>query len=409
VRQVEVVLEKQGGGSEMRQQIELSVMKVNPPNAGGLREALAEFEAETRIHVNLRVITWDDAWAELVKVAIYGDGPDISEVGSTWMPDLVGMNGLRPLTPAEVQRLGDPADFFPASWQSASLGDPSTVWAVPWLVDTRILYYRRDLLEHAGINAQEAFRTPMSLAQTLSRLRAAGNAIPWVVPSQDTRMTLHNSASFVWGAGGDFVSADGQRILLDQPESRAGFKEYYGLARFLAGAARNLTEAQSDALFWKGRAAVTLSGPWVWGESAGLPDVSQTLPPGIPFVGGSHLVIWRHTRRPEEALELARFLTSSEFQRMYSVQAGLLPARPGVLSEPDSAATTFYRHMVPALVKGRSFPSIPLWGLIEKRVSEALTDIWRDILRSAAPDVDAILDDHLVSTARRLRTVLDNA
>jgi multiple sugar transport system substrate-binding protein len=391
-------------------EVGFSVMSVDTPNADRLREALTEFEAQTRIHVNLRVIPWGDAWAELVKVAIYSDGPDISEVGSTWMPDLVGMNGLRPLTSAEVRRLGDPADFFPASWQSASLGDPSTVWAVPWLVDTRILYYRHDLLEQAGINAREAFKTPMALAQTLARLQAEGIAMPWVVPSQETRMTLHNSASFVWGAGGDFVSADGQRILLDQPEARAGFREYFGLARFLAGAARNLTDVQSDACFWEKRAAVTLSGPWMWRASAGLQDkVAQTLPPGIPFVGGSHLVIWKHTRRPEEALELARFLTSIEFQGRYTVQAGLLPAGPGALSGPDSAATTFYRHMVPTLVKGRSFPSIPLWGLIEKRVSEALTDIWRDILRSAEPDLEAILGEHLAPTARRLQTVLDNA
>jgi len=391
-------------------QVELSVMSVDTPDADRIREALIEFEAQTRIRVNLRVIPWDDAWAELVKVAIYGDGPDISEVGSTWMPDLVGMNGLRPLTSADVQRLGDPADFFPASWQSASLGDPSTVWAVPWLVDTRILYYRRDLLEAAGIDAREAFRTPKALAQTLARLRAAGNAIPWVVPTQATRMTLHNSASFVWGAGGDFVSADGQRILLDQPQARSGFREYFGLARFLAGEARHLTDVQSDACFWEKGAAVTLSGPWMWRASAGLRDkVSQTLPPGIPFVGGSHLVIWKHTRRSAEALELARFLNGVEFQRMYTVRAGLLPAGPGALSGPDSEATTFYRHMVPTLVKGRSFPSIPLWGLIETRVSEALTDIWRDTLRSAAPDLDAILDDHLTPTAKRLQTVLDNA
>jgi multiple sugar transport system substrate-binding protein len=391
-------------------EVEFSVMSVDTPNADRLREALTEFEAQTRIHLKLRVIPWDEAWAELVKVAIYGDGPDISEVGSTWMPDLVGMNGLRQLAPAEVQKLGGQADFFPASWQSATLGDPSTIWAVPWLVDTRILYYRHDLLEQAGIDAREAFKTPTSLAQTLSRLRAAGNAVPWVVPSQETRMTLHNSASFVWGAGGSFVSADGQRILLDQPQARAGFREYFGLARFLAGPARNLTDVQSDACFWEKQAAVTLSGPWMWRASAGLRDkVSQTLPPGIPFVGGSHLVIWKHTRRPEEALELVRFLSSAEFQRMYTVQAGLLPAGPGALSGPDSAATTFYRHMVPTLAKGRSFPSIPLWGLIEKRVSEALTDIWREILRSAAPDVDAIVDDHLASVARRLQTVLDSA
>ncbi len=391
-------------------EVEISVMSVDTPNADRLREALTEFEAQTRISVKLRVVPWDDAWAELVKVAIYGDGPDISEVGSTWMPDLVGMNGLRPLTSAEVQKLGGPAGFFPASWQSASLGDPSTVWAVPWLVDTRILYYRHDLLEQAGIDAQEAFKTSQALAQTLSRLRAAGSAMPWVVPTQETRMTMHNSASFVWGAGGDFVSADGQRILLDQPEARAGFREYFGLARFLVGAARNLTDVQSDACFWEKGAAVTLSGPWMWRASADLRDkVSQTLPPGIPFVGGSHLVIWKHTRRPEEALELARFLTGAEFQRLYTVQAGLLPARPEALAGPDSAATAFYRHMVPTLVKGRSFPGIPLWGLIEKRVSEALTGIWRDVLRPAEPDLDAILDDHLTPTARRLQTVLDNA
>ena len=49
-----------------------------------------------------------------------------------------------------------------------------TLWAAPWLADTRIICYRRDLFEQAGVDAATAFQSPAQLENALQRLRDHG-------------------------------------------------------------------------------------------------------------------------------------------------------------------------------------------------------------------------------------------
>jgi multiple sugar transport system substrate-binding protein len=306
--------------------------------------------------------------------------------------------------------LGDPADLIAAAWESASLATSSQLWAVPWLADTRVLYYRRDLLEQAGIDEQQAFHTPEMLDQTLARLQNGGVAIPWVVPTQRTWMTMHNVAAWVWGHGGDFISPDGMQPLFNEPRARAGLKAYFTLSRYLAEDARNLNASQSDELFWTGKAAITLSGPWLLREPAIDPALIATtglaLPPGVPFVGGSHLIIWKHTGHTRQAVELVRFLTGLAFQRTYAQRTGLLPVRLEALTSPVSPSEAPSEHLARGLMEGRAFRPVPLWGLVEEKLVSAMAAIWEDVLSSAQPDLDTILDHHLAPLIQRLNWTL---
>jgi multiple sugar transport system substrate-binding protein len=248
------------------------------------------------------------------------------------------------------------------------------------------------------------------LDQTLARLRNGGAAIPWVVPTRRTWMTLHNVAAWVWGHGGDFISPDGRQPLFNEPQARAGLKAYFALACHLAEDARSLNAFQSDELFWTGKAAVTLSGPWLLQEPAIDPALIATtglvLPPGVPFVGGSHLMIWKHTWRAPQAVELVRFLTGLEFQRTYAQRTGLLPVRLEALSSPISPSKAPSEHLARGLMEGRAFRPVPLWGLVEEKLVTAMAAIWEDVLSSAQPDLDAILDHHLAPLGHRLNWTL---
>lgn len=62
--------------------------------------------SEYHIHIRLRRLAWDTAWSDLVKVALYGDGPDVSEIGSTWLGDLGAMNALRLFDKADITMFG---------------------------------------------------------------------------------------------------------------------------------------------------------------------------------------------------------------------------------------------------------------------------------------------------------------
>ena len=394
--------------------LELSLMNHGARFVEEARALLTQFEQDTHIEVRLRVLEWRGAWAELVRVALYNDGPHISEIGSTWLSEFVSMNALRPLAGGEVNRLGGAQQFLTPAWQSVTptgaANTASLTWAVPWLADMRLIHYRQDVLEQAGIDVRTAFQTPQTLLDTCARLQAAGVPNPVVVPSRQTRMTLHNLAGWVWGNGGDFTSPDGKQVLFVTAQAKAAMYAYFDLARYMSPEMRQRDEYQSDAAFWRGEAAMTISGPWLHRSPDASPEIAanmrQALPPGTPYIGGSHLVIWKHTRQMEPALALIRYLNSAEAQPRLVQTSGLFPTRLEVLTREPFHSDPFYQMAAEGLKAGRAFPAFALWGLVENKLAEAFTAIWSDILSAPDADIHAIVDSHLQDTAQRLSSTL---
>jgi multiple sugar transport system substrate-binding protein len=387
-------------------EIEFSVMT---SSATGIQPLLDQFEAEHHIHVRLRLLSWDTAWSDLIKVALYGDGPDISEIGSTWLGDLVAMNALRAFEEAEINALGKAAAFLSSAWQGARLVGQPEIWAIPWVMGARLLFFRRNLFQKAQVDEGTACATAERLDQTLGRLQACGVKVPWTVPTGLTHTTLHNVASWVWGAGGDFITPDGRRTLFSQPEARAGLGAYFALARYLAPSVRQLNGLEPDAQFLRDAdTALTLSGPWLFGQ-ASLELREQLgigLPPGPTFVGGSHLVIWKHTAKLEATSKLIQFLMQPTAQVTHSQNIGLLPARHDALSSPPFSANPLWGSAILGLKTGRSFPVTRSWGLMEDRLTTALSTLWSEVLQNPDLDLDRAIAKRLEPLAKRLDLVL---
>lgn len=377
-----------------------------------IRPLLDEFEARHHIRVKLHLLDWDTAWADLVKIALYNDGPDLSEVGSTWLGDLVSMSALHALTSDEITQIGKAGRFLPAAWQGCQLSDQPEVWAVPWLVGARLVFYRRDLLLHAGADEEAAFATAESFDQTLHRLQDHGVRAPWIVPTVATHTTLLNSASWVWAAGGDFVTPDGKRILFAQHQAISGLRHYFALGRFIPPALRPLNALQLDQQFLQqDDTAATLSGPWLFSmlspslrENLGL-----ALPLGAPFLGGSHLVIWKHSRKQEAALKLIRFLSATETQVQYAQRIGLLPAVVEALNEEPFSTDRLWQTAVQAVKAARAVPVMRAWGLMEDRLAAEFGAVWAELYADPQFDLVTALQHRLDPLAKRLDQVLAQA
>lgn len=394
----------------MTTEIEFSIMA---PNGDGIQPLLDRFKAETGIRVRLRLLAWDSAFSMFVRSGLYNDSPDISELGTTWVGDLIGMNALRPYTAAEVAAVGKQAAFHSKAWRTAAFhtaGLPhERTWSIPWLAGARLVFYRPDLLEWAGIDAENAFCSIAQFNDTLRRLSEAGVHVPWTVPTGYTHTTLHDVASWVWAAGGDFLSPDGKRMTLTDPATLAGMAGYFALGRYLAPEVRSLNGLEpDDYLFTHQDAAVTISGPWLFsrvqaGEGGRL---SVALPPGASFVGGSNLIIWKSARNPEAAFKLVHFLTQPRAQVEYAQVVGLLPARLDALALPPFSTDPNWQVVSRGLNSGRSFPVIRLWGLIEDRLTAVFNAVWNEVLASPEADVRPVLVRHLEPLVERLDGLL---
>jgi multiple sugar transport system substrate-binding protein len=363
----------------------------------------------------IRTMSWETAWAELMKAALYQHGPDVSQIGASWISNLAAMRALRPFTQREIDNLGGPDAFVTASWEASQVPGRGRGWAIPWLTDVRVIYYWRDMLQKASVDEQSAFQTPAHIEETLDHLQTSGaSKAPWIVVVQFPFATLHNVASWVWGVGGELVSAGGRNARFSEPAALAGTRVYFGLHRYLPPGIKDLEVDQIVNLFADRQAAVAMGTPnWlqlVRQRNKENPDVlanlGVALPPGPPYVGGSSLVVWRHSRDEWDAVDLVRQLISQEAQLEFCRGTGYLPARLDVLNEQPYSADPHYQVIVKALKAGRSFPTFRLWGLVEERLSAALSEIWDIILDDPSQDLDAIIARQLEPLSRRLDETL---
>ena len=314
--------------------------------------------------------------------------------------------------------MGGAAAFFPAMWQTVLVpwGRIKKVWAMPWLVDTRVVFYWRDMLEQAGIDETTAFLTPAHVEETMARLRDSGAEVPWGIWALGGGIALQNAASWVWSYGGDFMAADGRRLLFDQPEAIEGFVAHLKLCRYMPPDIKSIDMGDFGALelFAERRTAVMMGlCGWLpyFLEQSGVPDVVNRLgvaaPPEPAFVGGSSLVVWRHAHRVEDAVASVRMLTSQQlFKALLRDRLHFFPARLDVWAEPPYADDPHYKAVAQAIKAGRTFPVVPKWGMFENKLNQTVIQVWDTVLAEPDQDLPDLVGAYMTSLARRFAVSL---
>ncbi len=378
---------------------------------------LHEFQAQHHIEVRVDRMAWEEAWPKLLNFALYGGSPDISQIGAIWTSTLVAMDVLRPFTSQDLAALGGPEAFFAPAWQNTMFSGHSEAWGIPFTAFTYIILYRRDLLQRAGIAEQTAFVSAEAMADTLRRLQAAGIKSPWVVPSgKPNRARVHVAASWVWGAGGDFVSDDGRHVLFDEPPARAGLRAFFNLYRYLSPSDYNLTPDECLHRFAAGEAAVTIAGSSSpatlssWTGSRVLENLGVAPVPGVPWIGGSNLVVWRdaqmHPERQQAALSLASYLVSQSTQIKYATASNSIPARASALSHLKLEPASLGQTLAQALRTGRAYKPTLSWVRMLNDLCRVFDSVTAEILADATLDVSRALSTHLDPLAQRLNLML---
>src|SRR5262249_22209107 len=107
---------------------------------------LSSFERENpALHVNVQALPWTAAHERLLTAYAGHALPDVAQIGNTWLSELTAIGALLPLAANENDLL---ADNFPGVLETNRIRD--RYYGLPWYVDTRLLFYRTDLLARAG-------------------------------------------------------------------------------------------------------------------------------------------------------------------------------------------------------------------------------------------------------------------
>ena len=371
-----------------------------------VQQLIPEFERRTPgVRVRVQQIPWSAAHEKLLTAYVGDAMPDVVQVGNTWLPELVALGALTPLD----ARLAASAtlaagDDFPGIAEATAIAGAR--YGVPWYVDTRVLFYRTDLLRAAGYDQPPA--TWPAWLEAMERIaHRGGERYAVLLPMNEWEppviLALQRGATLLRDGDryGDFRS----------PAFRAAFEFYQGL--FRRGLAPRAGAAQSANLyqdFAAGYFSMLISGPWNLGEIARrLPELAAAwatapLPsfegdgPGLSLAGGASLAVVRTSPRSPAAWRWIEFLAEPAQQLAFWRLTGDLPARPsawrdgGLGDAPRTAA--FWRQ----LAHVRATPKIPEWERIATKIAEhAETAIREDgdveaLLGALDRDVDAILE-----------------
>ena len=156
---------------------------------------------------------------------------------------------------------------------------------MPWYVDTRVLFYRKDLLQAAGVAAPP--RTWAEWHDALRRLKARAGPGRWAIllPTDEWAQPV----IFGLQKGASLLTADGGDAAFRTPEFREAATFYVSLFREgLAPALANTQIANVYQEFAAGDFAMYVTGPWNLGEfrrrlPASLKDAWATAP--LPAAG----------------------------------------------------------------------------------------------------------------------------
>ena len=107
-------------------------------------EKLGEFAKEFMTEnpdakVNVTAVPWDAAHQKIASAIAAKQTPDVSMIGTTWQGEFAKTGALDPTPPDLIKK----DDFFPGAWDTTVVDDTS--YGVPWYVETRVIFYRKDL------------------------------------------------------------------------------------------------------------------------------------------------------------------------------------------------------------------------------------------------------------------------
>jgi len=179
-----------------------------------LGEIAADFEAENPdAKVKVTVIPFDAAHDKIATAIAAGETPDVSLVGTTWLSEFAATGALDP-TPTD---LIDSSKFFEGSWGTTDVD--GTSYGAPWYTETRLIYYRKDLAEKAGVTPTAGWSQD-DLKAFAKGMQDNGGA-KWGISLQPGGAgSWQTYLPFAWQNGAELV--DGHPHLLDRRQIEVG-------------------------------------------------------------------------------------------------------------------------------------------------------------------------------------------
>jgi len=339
-----------------------------------VQKLIPEFEHRNPgIKINAQMIPWTAAQEKLITAYASDNLPDAFQLGNTWIPQFVALNALENLD-QRVQKSTEikPDNYFSGIWETNVIED--IIYGIPWYIDTRVLFYRVDVLAEAGYDSaptswQELYDLSVKIKTRYADKEKYAIYLPtneWVIfvifGLQNGATLLRDNNCYGNFSSNEFKTAFEYLIRFHKE----------GLAPKGISQVTNVYQAFAQGFF-----SLYISGPWNITEfkkwmTGDLTDTWMTAPlpspdgsgPGISLAGGSSLVISRKSRKKDTIWKFIEYLSQPATQLEFFRLLNDLPAVKSAWDDPILKDDPYIKAFYTQFENVQSMPKITEWEQI---------------------------------------------
>ena len=374
-------------------------------------QATQRFTAQTKAQVKVEYQQWANRFTRLDTALAGSDAPDVVELGNTDMPKYVFNGAFAPVDKTKFENSD--------SWLKG-LSDPCTLegktYCVPYYAGARVLIYRTDLLQAAGLKPPTTYTELLAAADKVKSANAADpNFAAFYMPGA----YWYAAMAWVYGEGGQIATkgSDGKwKGTLSDAKSSAGLQKWADLVKNYSKGDPTKDENDQDAIYAQGKSAFLYGNGWevdgvqtqkkdpndansakvdtaVKGKVASVPLPGASAGQGLPsFLGGSAIAVTGKSKEAALAQEWVKIFTDTKSQDGL-IAKGALPNATALL---DKAAAIKGNEATALAAKNSWFvPMAPKWADVESNnvLQQALRDIATG--KKTVPDAAAWADSQI--------------
>lgn len=341
-----------GVGSAAQAQVQLDFWDMiwGPPEYIDAAQAIVDqFNAEhPDIQVTYRSVPWANWYQTFVTAVSSGSAPDVSTGAGYQAVQLYEMGAIRPLDEfvEELRAEGDLEDFQEGTIDVLQYDDHYV--AIPWGLDIRIWYYRKSLLEEAGIEVPTTWEEFSQAAAALTDEDTYG-----VVASGDTGGTHYAYSAILNNDGGLFTEDREVELSSERNMEALQWLSDMAQAGHVHPASTGYSSDDRRAAFFQGQAAFALDGPGLQRQAPSeIAEDIGIVPPLVSPNGTQGTIFWVNnimmydqTEHPEEAEVFLKWWSQNQLPLWTEGNTSQLPARQSFVEEAIGGNEN-YRYIV---------------------------------------------------------------
>jgi multiple sugar transport system substrate-binding protein len=374
-----------------------------------VQKLLPDFlDSHPEVKIKTQMIPWTAGQEKLITAYASDNLPDVFQLGNTWIPQFVTLNALEMLDSLiKYSNQVKKSNYFEGIWETNVI--ENSVYGIPWYIDTRVLFYRTDILRKAGFDRapetwDELYQVSKKIKRNLNHPEKYAIYLPTNEWAPFVIFGLQNGATL--------LREDNTLSDFSSSEFEAAFNflikfHKEKLAPIGISQVTNVYQAFADEYF-----SMYISGPWNISEfkkwmTGDLSDCWMTAPlpgpdlnrPGLSLAGGSSLVISKRSSHKKIAWNLIEFLSKPEIQLNFFKLLNNLPAVKQAWEDSLLQHDPYIQAFFAQFHRVVSTPKVPEWEQIAfSKIQQYEEEVARgnisvpEALERLDQDIDRILE-----------------